>query len=63
MAETVAALMTEATNLVTGLATGSATFVGTIYDANAIGKVIVLLGVGGTIVQFGKMVFLSRKRI
>jgi hypothetical protein len=55
--------MTEATALVTGIATGGATFVGTIYDANAIGKVIVLLGVAGAIVSFGKMVFLSRKRI
>lgn len=61
--ETPGALITAAGEIVSGMGTGAANFIGSLYGANSIGQLIVLIGTAGAIVAFGKGLFLRRTRL
>lgn len=61
--ESAGALITAAGEVVSGMGTGAADFIGSLYSANSIGQLIVLMGTAGAIVAFGKGLFLRRTRL
>lgn len=60
---TVATFFTSVTGTISGLVTGAADFVGNLYAANAIGQIIVTLGIASAIIGLGRSLFLRARKV
>ena len=60
---TLQTLIGAGTTVAVEMVKAGADFIGALYSANAIGQLIVVSGIAGTVIAVGKGLFLAKKRL